>query len=220
MDPISHSLFLSFKVATVATVLVIIFGTLLGYLLAVKHFWGKRLLDVLLTLPLVMPPTVTGYYLIVLFGRNGIIGSAIYKYTGYSLMFTWHGAVLASFVVSLPLMIRIARAAIESVNNNLIQIATLMGYRRSEIFFRVILPLAKRGLIAGAVLSFARALGEFGATLMVAGNIPGKTDTMPIAIYTKAASGEWGSAHLMVLVFTVISAIFLYISLAVTGHKK
>ncbi|MBU1240698.1 molybdate ABC transporter permease subunit, partial [Myxococcota bacterium] len=172
-----HSMLLSFKVALIATVLVILVGTLMGYLLATKHFPGKEILDVLLTLPLVMPPTVTGYYLIVLFGRRGILGGPLFDLTGYTLMFTWHGAVLASFIVSLPLMIRTSRVAIESVDENLVHTATLMGYSRWAIFLRVLLPLSRRGLIAGAILAFARALGEFGATLMVAGNIPGATDT-------------------------------------------
>ena len=214
------SLFLSFKVALAATVLVVIIGTLIGYVLATKKFMGRELLDVVLTLPLVMPPTVTGYYLIVLFGRSGVIGGPLYDLTGFSFMFTWHGAVLASFIVSLPLMIRTSRAAIESVDASLIQTAMLMGYSRREILLRVIIPLAKRGLLAGAVLSFARALGEFGAALMVAGNIPGSTDTMPIAIYSHVASGEWHRANTMVLIFTVVSALFLYVALRITRRDS
>ncbi|MBU1535609.1 molybdate ABC transporter permease subunit [Myxococcota bacterium] len=215
-----HSMLLSFKVALIATVLVILVGTLMGYLLATKHFPGKEILDVLLTLPLVMPPTVTGYYLIVLFGRRGILGGPLFDLTGYTLMFTWHGAVLASFIVSLPLMIRTSRVAIESVDENLVHTATLMGYSRWAIFLRVLLPLSRRGLIAGAILAFARALGEFGATLMVAGNIPGATDTMPISIYSHVASGEWKAANTMVMVFTAFSALFLYAALRITRRHK
>ncbi len=216
----SNSIWLSFKVGTLATLLVVLLGTGLGYLLAFGRFRGKQLLDVLLTLPLVLPPTVTGYYLIVLFGRRGYLGAPLYKLTGYSLMFNWHGAVLASTVVSLPLMIKTSRSAMESLDTPLLHQATLMGYSRWETFWRVVLPLSRRGLMAGAVLSFARALGEFGATLMVAGNIPGATDTVPIAIYAKVAAGERQEAHLMVLLFTLLFALFLYFALIVTGKRR
>ncbi len=127
-------------------------------------------------------------------------------------MFTWYAAVLASFVVALSLMIKTARAAIESVDKNLINASYTLGHSEFETAVKVILPLAKRGIIAGSVLSFARAMGEFGATLMVAGNIPGKTDTMPIAIYTLASSGEWSKANGMVLLLTLTSGIFLYLA--------
>jgi molybdate transport system permease protein len=127
-------------------------------------------------------------------------------------MFTWYAAVLASFIVALPLMIKTTRAAIESVDKNLINVSYTLGHGEIKTFLKVILPLAKKGMIAGAVLSFARAMGEFGATLMVAGNIPGKTTTMPIAIYTSASSGEWSKANMMVIFFTLVSGFFLYIA--------
>jgi molybdate transport system permease protein len=177
-----------------------------------RQFRGKDLLDILLTLPLVLPPTVTGYYLIVLFGRKGTIGAIVYQVTGFSIMFTWYAAVVASFVVSLPLMIKASRAAIESVDKDLINASYTLGHGSLETAVRVVLPLARRGIIAGAVLSFARALGEFGATLMLAGNIPGRTDTMPIAIYSTVSSGDWAKAHLMVIIFTVLSGLVLYTS--------
>ena len=183
-----------------------------AYLLAIKNFRGKELLDILFTLPLVLPPTVTGYYLILLFGRNGWIGKWIYEWTGWSIMFTWYAAVLASFVVALPLMIKTTRAAIESVDRNLINASYTLGHSEFETALRVTLPLAKRGILAGAVLSFARAMGEFGATLMVAGNIPGKTDTVPLSIYSHASSGDWSKANGMVVLFSVMSACFLYIA--------
>jgi len=211
-DSVLFSLRLSFQVALGATALVVLVGTPLAYLLAMRQFRGKDLLDILLTLPLVLPPTVTGYYLIVLFGRKGILGAIVYQATGFSIMFTWYAAVLASFVVALPLMIKASRAAIESVDKNLINASYTLGHGALETAVRVILPLARRGIIAGALLSFARALGEFGATLMVAGNIPGRTDTMPIAIYSKVSSGDWSKAHLMVIIFTVLSGLVLYTS--------
>jgi molybdate transport system permease protein len=206
------SLRLSLQVATVATFFIVIIGTAVAYLLARRDFKGKEAIDMLLTLPLVLPPTVTGYYLIVLFGRNGAIGRLIYGSTGWTIMFTWYAAVLASFVVALPLMMKTTRAAIETVDRNLINASYTLGHSEIETALKVILPLAKRGIIAGAVLSFARAMGEFGATLMLAGNLPGKTDTMPLAIYSLAGSGDWSRAHLLVLVFTLVSGMFLYLA--------
>ena len=204
------SLKLSLQVAAVATVLIVLIGTLVAYLLAKKDFRGKDLLDIILTLPLVLPPTVTGYYLILLVGRNGLAGKPIYDWTGWNVMFTWYAAVLASFFVALPLMLKTTRAAIESVDENLIKVSYTLGHGKLKTFFHVILPLAKKGIIAGTILSFARAMGEFGATLMVAGNIPGRTDTMPIAIYSSASSGDWSKANLMVIFFTLVSGAFLY----------
>ncbi|MEC4676229.1 MAG: molybdate ABC transporter permease subunit [Nitrospirota bacterium] len=206
------SLRLSLQVALIATFFVIIVGVCIAYLLARKDFKGRELIDSLVTLPLVLPPTVTGYYLIILFGKSGFIGKHLFAWTGWNIMFTWYAAVLASFVVALPLMIKTARAAIESVDKNLINTSCTLGRSEVETVFKVILPLSGKGLVAGAVLSFARAMGEFGATLMLAGNIPGRTDTMPLAIYTLANSGDRSGAHIMVLIFTVISGLFLYIS--------
>jgi len=203
---------LSLQVAIAATVLVVLIGTLMSFLLARKAFKGKEILDIFLTLPLVLPPTVTGYYLILFMGRNGLLGKYLYHWTGWNIMFTWYAAVLASFIVALPLMIKTTRAAIESVDTNLIKVSYTLGHGEFKTFFKVILPLSKKGMIAGAVLSFARAMGEFGATLMVAGNIPGKTATMPIAIYTSASSGDWARANMIVIFFTLVSGFFLYIA--------
>ncbi len=206
------SLRLYLQVALTATFFVILVGVCIAYLLARKDFRGRDLIDSLVTLPLVLPPTVTGYYLIILFGKSGLIGKHLFTLMGWNIMFTWYAAVLASFVVALPLMIKTARAAIESVDKNLINASHTLGRSEVETVFKVILPLSGRGLVAGAVLSFARAMGEFGATLMLAGNIPGRTDTMPLAIYTLANSGDRSGANIMVLIFTVISGLFLYIS--------
>ena len=206
------SLRLSIQVALAATFLIVMVGVTVAYLLASKNFKGKEFIDILFTLPLVLPPTVTGYYLIMLLGRNGLIGRFVYDWTGWGIMFTWYAAVLASFVVALPLMIRTARAAIESVDKSLIDASLTLGHSEFETALRVVLPLAKKGMIAGTVLSFARAMGEFGATLMVAGNIPGKTNTMPLAIYTSASSGDWSKANVMVIFFSLLSGLFLYIA--------
>jgi molybdate transport system permease protein len=211
-ESVLFSLRLSLQVAIAATVLIVLVGTGMSFILARKSFRGKEILDIFLTLPLVLPPTVTGYYLILFMGRNGIVGKYLFHLTGWSIMFTWYAAVLASFIVALPLMIKTTRAAIESVDQNLIKVSYTLGHGEFKTFFKVILPLSRKGIIAGAVLSFARAMGEFGATLMVAGNIPGKTNTMPIAIYTSASSGDWSKANMMVVFFTLVSAVFLYIA--------
>jgi molybdate transport system permease protein len=206
------SLRLSLQVAFLATWFIVIVGVAVGYLLARKNFPGRELVDILFTLPLVLPPTVTGYYLIILFGRNGWLGKIVYDWTGWSLMFTWYAAVLASFVVALPLMIRTTRAAIESIDSNLILASYTLGHSELKTAWKVVLPLARRGIIAGAVLSFARAMGEFGATLMIAGNLPGKTNTLPLTIYTLAGSGDWPQAQGVVLLLTAASGVFLYLA--------
>jgi molybdate transport system permease protein len=206
------SMRLSLQVAAVATIFAVIVGLAVAYILARKNFKGKEVLDVIFTLPLVLPPTVTGYYLIIAFGRNGFIGRYVYEMTGWSIMFTWYAAVLASFVVALPLMIKTARAAIESVDMNLVNASYTLGHTETETAIKVILPLARKGIVAGAVLSFARALGEFGATLMLAGNLPGRTDTMPLAIYSLAGSGDWEKAGGMVALLTLMAGLFLYLA--------
>lgn len=211
-NSILFSLRLSFQVAVIATSIVIFTGIFTAYMLARKNFPGKNLLAILLTLPLVMPPTVIGYYLIIIFGKNGVIGKILYAWTGWSIMFTWYAAVLASIVVAFPFMLKTTRAAIESVDKSYINASYALGRSEFETAMRVILPLSKRGIIAGSVLSFARALGEFGATLMLAGNIPGKTDTMPLAIYSLAGNGEWPKAHLMVILLTIISGVIIYVA--------
>ena len=206
------SLRLSLQVAVTATILMVLFGIPVSYLLARRKFRGREVIDMLLTLPLVLPPTVTGYYLIVLFGRSGYIGKLIYQWSGWSIMFTWHASALAAFVVAIPLLIKTARAAIESVDKNMIQASFALGLSEFQTAVYIVLPLARKGILAGVILSFARALGEFGATLMIAGNIPGKTNTMPLAIYTSAGSGDWSKANLMVISLTALSAIALYLA--------
>ena len=213
MDPsILFSLRLSIQVASAATFFIVLIGVGIAYLLAMKRFRGKELLDIICTLPLVLPPTVTGYYLLVLLGRNGWVGRPVYEWTGWNIMFTWYAAIVASFVVALPLMIKTTRASIESVDKSLINASYTLGHSELETALKVTLPLAKRGIIAGTILSFARAMGEFGATLMVAGNIPGRTDTMPISIYAHASSGDWSKANWMVVFFSLISGLLLYIA--------
>jgi len=203
---------LSLIVTVVATSLVVVIGTACAFILAKGKFRGRELLDAVITLPLVLPPTVTGYYLIVLLGRRGLIGSYLYELTGWSVVFTWWAAVIAAAVMALPLMVKSARAAIESVNPQYELASYTLGKGRGETFFRITLPLARRGIFAGIVLSFARALGEFGATLMLAGNIPGKTQTMPLAIYETVVAGENKQAQILALILTALSLTAIYVT--------
>jgi molybdate transport system permease protein len=203
---------LSIRVAVVATLLNALLGIPLAYLLARRPFRGRAVVDLLVTLPLVLPPTVTGYYLIVLLGRRGWLGAPVYAATGWSVAFTWYAAVIAATVMALPLLVRTARAAIESVDRELEKAAFTLGRSEWRTALEVTLPLAKNGIVAGLVLAFARALGEFGATLMLAGNIPGKTTTVPLAIYTAVQTGEMGEAVLLVVALTFLSCIVLMVA--------
>jgi molybdate transport system permease protein len=192
-------LWLTLKVAGVATLLSFLVGVILAFLVARSRFWGREGVDALATLPLVLPPTVLGYYLIVVIGRHGWLGHWLQETWGISLMFTWQGAVLASALVSLPLVYKSSRAAFEEVDLNLENVARTLGLSEWAVFRRVSLPLALRGILAGTMLAFARAMGEFGATLMVAGNLPGKTQTLSLAIYSAVQAGNDGLAMTLVL---------------------
>uniref|UniRef100_UPI003F65D434 molybdate ABC transporter permease subunit n=1 Tax=Castellaniella ginsengisoli TaxID=546114 RepID=UPI003F65D434 len=192
-------LLLSLKVAGWATVLATAGGVAAAWGLS---RWSSRwcdVVDALLTLPMVLPPTVIGYYLLVLFGRRGWLGEWLQSY-GIELVFTWQGAVAAAAVVAFPMVLKAARAAFLDVDHRLEQAAAVLGVSPAAVFFRISLPLAMRGILAGVLLAFARALGEFGATLMVAGNIPGRTQTLSIAIYEAVQAGNDGAANLLVLV--------------------
>ena len=215
-----HALRLSLLVVSIATVIIAVAGTAFGFLLAKRQFRGKDLLDAVLTLPMVLPPTVTGYYLILLLGRRGLIGEPLYALTGWTVTFTWMAAVIAATVIALPLMIKSARAAIESVDAEHEIASCIMGKSELETFFRITLPLAGRGILAGVVLSFARAFGEFGATLMLAGNIPGRTQTMPLAIYEAVVSGEDAKATWLALILTGISVGVVYLTNRLSRPKK
>jgi molybdate transport system permease protein len=203
---------LSIRVAIAATLLNALIGIPVAYLLARRTFRGRALVDLLVTLPLVLPPTVTGYYLIVLLGRRGWLGGPVYALSGWSVAFTWYAAVIAATVMALPLLVRTARAAIESVDRELEKAAFTLGRSEWRTALEVTLPLARNGIIAGLVLAFARALGEFGATLMLAGNIPGKTTTVPLAIYTAVQTGEMGEAIVLVLALTALSCLVLILA--------
>jgi molybdate transport system permease protein len=200
---------LSLRVAILATVLNAVVGVPLAWALARRRFPGRALLDLLVTMPLILPPTVTGYYLIVLFGRRGWLGGPLYEMTGWSIAFTWYAAVVAATIMALPLLVRTAKAAFESVDRDLERAAFTLGRSELRTAVEVTLPLARNGILAGLVLAFARALGEFGATLMLAGNIPGKTTTVPLAIYTAVQTGEDAAALLLVVVLSALSCLVI-----------
>ena len=211
MDAVWVPLLLSLKVAGWATVLNAVLGVAAAYALARWRSPARDVVDAVLTLPLVLPPTVLGYYLLVLVGRRGVFGEWLGK-LGIELVFTWQGAVLASTIVAFPLVLKSARAAFEGVDHQLENAARVLGVPEAGIFFRVTLPLAARGIIAGVLLAFARALGEFGATLMVAGNLPGRTQTLSVAIYEAVQAGDDNTANLLVLVTSVTCIAILVVA--------
>jgi molybdate transport system permease protein len=200
------ALILSLKVTAVATALIFTVGLALALLFARRQFPGKTLAETLVNLPLVLPPTVTGYYLLLALGRGG----PLVEWFGVRLLFTWGVAAIASAVVGLPLMVGAARAAIADVDPALEKAARTLGSSELEVLWRVTLPLARRGILAGLVLAAARALGEFGATLMVAGNIPGRTQTLPLAIYDAVQNRNYGQANAMVLLMTALAFLSLW----------
>ncbi len=201
---------LSLQVAFMATGVLILITIPISYIFARYKFYGKAFLDILLSLPLVLPPTVLGYYLVCLFGKRGIIGHITYNFFGWTPMFTWWGAVIASIVVAFPLLFKTATSALSSVDRELEHAAYTLGHSKWSTFWRVTLPLAKKGILAGIVLAFARAMGEFGATLMLAGNIPGKTSTMPLAIYNEFIAGRLTAANFLVAIHTTIAIVVLW----------
>ena len=205
-------LYLTVKVSITATIFTASAGLVLAWILAKKEFFGKTVLDVLIMQPLVIPPTVLGYYLLSTFGAGSPIGGFFEDVLGLQIVFTWKGAVLASIVSSLPLFVKPAKAAIEGVGNEIEDAARLLGKTEWYIIRTITLPLAWRGIAAGTVMAFARATGEFGATLMVAGNIPGRTQTLPIAIYDAVQSGDDYTANLLVGIITLFSFLVLYIA--------
>ena len=197
-------LWLTLRIASLATLIVFVFAVAFAWIIARFTFWGRDLLDAFLTLPLVMPPTVLGYYLIVVWGRNGWLGAWLHVHLGISLMFTWQGAVLAATVVAFPLLFKSARAAFEGVNSEYEKAARILGDNELQVFFRVTLPLAARGLVAGTMLAFARAMGDFGATLMIAGNIQGKTQTAAMAVFDAVQVGNYTLANTLVAIMSVV----------------
>ena len=215
-------LLLTLKVAATATVLALAFGVLAGLLLARTRFRGRDTVDAVLLLPMVLPPTVLGYYLLVLLGTHGPLGAWLDATLGIRLIFTWQGAAIAAAVVAFPLVFKAARTAFEAVDPDLEKAGRSLGYPEWAVLLRVTVPLAWRGIAAGAMLAFARAMGEFGATLMVAGNIPGRTQTMSIAIYEAVNAGDDALANELVLVASITCIVLLVGAAAVLrrGHLE
>lgn len=207
---------LSLKVAVTATLLVLLVGGVAAWGLARREFRGKRILETLIQMPLVLPPTVLGFYLLMLLGRRSPLGAWLEAHH-LNPIFTWGAAVLASAVVAFPLLVNTAQAALESVDPRLEKAARTLGASEWRAWLTVTLPLAWRGILAAVVLAFARSLGEFGATLMVAGNIPGRTQTIPLAIYSAVTSGDYAQANLLVMVMTVVA--FAVIWAVITWQK-
>ncbi len=203
MDSAWPALALSLKVATWATALNLLLGVSAALWLARSRFAGRDLLDALLTLPMVLPPTVLGYYLLVVIGKRGWLGRWLDEQFGINLIFTWQGAVIAATIVAFPLVLKASRAAFENVDPQLEKAARVLGLGEAAVFFRVTLPMAWRGILAGLLLAFARALGEFGATLMVAGSIPGRTQTLSIAVFEAVQAGQDELATTLVVIISL-----------------
>jgi molybdate transport system permease protein len=211
METIVTPLLLSLKVATIATLFAFIVGILLSWWFAFSKNKLTNFLSIFITIPLVLPPTVLGYYLLLLLGRSSPLGQWVETITGAPIVFTWKAAVIAAAIAALPLLIRPIQASFESISKETIGAAQLDGAGKFQLLVHIIIPLAYKGVLAGLVLGFARAMGEFGATLMVAGNIPGRTQTLSIAIYDAVQADRMRDAHLMVIILSGATIFFLYL---------
>ena len=203
-------LWISLKTAFLATIITSIIGIFISYKMANYKGRGRGFIDGIFTLPLILPPTVIGFFLLLICGKNGFVGK-IFMSFNKNIIFSWSATVIAATVVAFPMMYRTCRSAFEQIDKNMISAARTLGLSETKIFFKVAIPLAWPGIIGGLVLSFARALGEFGATLMIAGNIPGKTQTMPVAIFFAVESGDMNKAMLWVLIIVAISFIMIFL---------
>ena len=208
------------RMALLSTLIVLPFGLGLAWVLARWKWRGKSLVETIISLPLVLPPVVTGLVLLKLFGRRGAVGSWLYEQVGIEVVFTWKAVVIALAVMSLPLFVRTARAAIEEVNPMFEQLARTLGAGEWRVFFTVTMPLARRGIFAGVLLAFARALGEFGATIMVAGNIPGQTTTISVAVYQYIQTGDDSHAWVLAGISALIAFLALWLSEALLRRTR
>ncbi|MCK3655948.1 molybdate ABC transporter permease [Pasteurellaceae bacterium Macca] len=216
-----NAIYLSLKIASVAVAMALPFALAVAWLLARKQFFGKNLLNGIVHLPLVLPPVVIGYLLLILMAKKGAIGQYLWSWFGFSLSFSWKGAVLASMVMAFPLMVRTIRLAFEAVDPKLEQAARTLGASPWRVFFTLTLPLSFSGIIAGAVLGFARSLGEFGATITFVSNIPKETQTIPAALYTfiETPEGEFAAARLCAVAI-MISLFALFCSEWLAQRQK
>ena len=203
-------LWISLKTAFLATIITSIIGIFISYKMANYKGRGRGVIDGIFTLPLILPPTVIGFFLLLLCGKNGFVGK-IFMSFNKNIIFSWSATVIAATVVAFPMMYRTCRSAFEQIDKNMISAARTLGLSETKIFFKIAIPLAWPGIIGGLVLSFARALGEFGATLMIAGNIPGRTQTMPVAIFFAVEGGDMNKAMLWVLIIVAISFIMIFL---------
>ena len=203
-------LWISLKTAFLATIITSTIGIFISYKMANYKGRGRGIIDGIFTLPLILPPTVIGFFLLLLCGKNGFVGK-IFMSFNKNIIFSWSATVIAAVVVAFPMMYRTCRSAFEQIDKNMILAARTLGLSETKIFFKIAIPLAWPGIIGGLVLSFARALGEFGATLMIAGNIPGRTQTMPVAIFFAVESGDMNKAMLWVLIIVAISFIMIFL---------
>ena len=203
-------LWISLKTAFIATIITSIIGIFISYKMANYKGRGRGFIDGIFTLPLILPPTVIGFFLLLLCGKNGFVGK-IFMSFNKNIIFSWSATVIAATVVAFPMMYRTCRSAFEQIDKNMISAARTLGLSETKIFFKIAIPLAWPGIIGGLVLSFARALGEFGATLMIAGNIPGRTQTMPVAIFFAVEGGDMNKAMLWVLIIVAISFIMIFL---------
>lgn len=215
----SDVLLLTLRTASLATLLIVPPGLAVAWLLARREWRGKSLLETLVALPLVMPPVATGLILLKLLGRRGPIGGWLHRTFDFDVVFTWRAVVIAMMVMSFPLLVRTARVAFEEVNPRLEQIARTLGANETRVFFTITLPLAARGIVAGMLLAFARAIGEFGATILVAGNIPGRTTTLSLAIYDRVQLGRDDEAFQLLGVAVLIAFLAVWTAEAFLGRK-
>ena len=212
-------LIISIKTALTSTVITFVFGILIAYKMTCYKGKYQSFIDTILTLPLILPPTVVGFFLLIIIGKNGPIGILL-EDLDINLIFTWSATVISAAVVSFPIMYRTSRGAFEQIDEDMISAARTLGLSNKKIFLKIIIPLAYPGIISATVLSFARALGEFGATLMIAGNIPGKTQTMPIAIFFAVESGDMNQAMLWVLIIIGIASSVIVLSNLTLNSKQ
>jgi molybdate transport system permease protein len=211
-------LWLSLRVAAISTAIALAVGLWLAWTLANRTFRGKEALDAAITLPLVLPPTVLGYYLLVLLGRASPVGHLYELLFGGPLVFTWQAAVVASLFHSTPLLVKSARAAFENVDRSYERAARNLGATELRLFWRVTLPLVRRSILAAAALAFARSLGDFGVTLMIAGDIPGRTQTISIAIFDAVEAGNGAAARILVLIISAVALLILTLANRLTSN--
>lgn len=211
---------LSLQVAVIAMIVVFILGTAVAFWMSQRDFKGKTVLETLFLLPIVLPPTVIGFILLMVFGNSSVIGAIIVAIFDRSIIFTWYAAVIASSVVAFPLMYQAAKVGFSGVDKSVQEQAQVDGASQFQVFYKITLPLVSTALVSGAILSFARAIGEFGATLMIAGNIPGRTQTLPTAIYVEMQTGNYALVWLWVVSIIVISFIMLFIVRKMAGTSN